>query len=172
MDISTLLPLLLLVVAVIAVLALTKQKRQTSGYDEMQLKIRARGYKIGFFTALILLAVTSMLSETGTLLTLVTPGFSAFAVLIVSVVVFAVYCIVHDAFVAICGNARSFLIIAAMVVLINGISAVRHITLGTLLEEGRLGFSGGTNILMCLGFLTILITLIVKTLRNRKEAEE
>ncbi len=172
MNISTLLPLALMVVLMVVILMLTKQKRQTSGYDEMQLKIRARGYKIGFFTALCLLAVVSLLAETGTLLSAVTPGFAAFAVLIVSVVVFSIYCILHDAFVAISGNARSFLVIASLVVLVNGFGAVRHLTGGTMLEEGRLGFSGGSNLLMFLGFLTILITLIIKTVRNRKEAEE
>ncbi len=172
MNISTLIPLALMVVLMAVVLMMTRQKRQTSGYDEMQLKIRARGYKIGFFTALCLLAVVSLLSETGTLLSAVTPGFAAFAVLIVSVVVFSVYCILHDAFVAIRGNARSFLLIASMVVLVNGFSAVRHLINGTMLEEGRLGFSGGSNLLMFLGFLTILITLILKTIRNRNEAGE
>ncbi len=114
MNISTLIPLALMVVLMVIVLLLTKQKRQTSEYDETQLKIRARGYKIGFFTALCMLAVVSLLSETGVLLSAVTPGFAAFAVLIVSVVVFSVYCILHDAFVEICGNARSFLIIASL----------------------------------------------------------
>jgi len=41
-----------------------------------------------------------------------------------------------------------------------------------MLESGKLDFSHGASALMFVCFLAILITLIVKLIRNRKEAEE
>ena len=43
---------------------------------------------------------------------------------------------------------------------------------GEILEDGKLTFGSGAPALMFVCFLAILITLIVKTVRNRKEAEE
>ena len=148
-----------------------KGRKKECEYDEMQLKIRARGYQIGFFTALGLLLVLVLFSEMN-LLTAVTPGFAAFAVLIVCVTVFAVYCILHDAFLSIRGNAKSYIGIFSLVLLTEGIVTVRYITQGELLEDGKLAFGSGAPALMFVCFLAVLATLIVKTIRNRKEAEE
>ena len=148
-----------------------KSRKEECEYDEMQLKIRAKGYQIGFFTALALLLMLVFLYEMN-LLTVMTPGFAAYAVLIICVTVFTIYCILHDAFLSISGNAKSYLGIISMVVLVEGFVAVRDAVNGKLLENGQLTFGGGAPALMFICFLAILITLIVKTIRNGKEAEE
>lgn len=156
----------------IAAFCLTRKKRKEEcEYDEMQLKIRAKGYQIGFFTALALLIVLVFLYEMN-LLTIVTPGFAAYAVLIICVTVFAIYCILHDAFLSISGNAKSYLVIFSLVVLVEGFVAVRDAVNGNLLENGQLTFGGGAPALMFVCFLAILITLIIKTIRGGNEAEE
>ena len=140
-------------------------------YDEMQLKIRAKGYQIGFYTALILMLVLVLLSELNWL-TFMTAGFAVYTALIISVTVFAVYCILHNAFLAIHGNANRYFLLFGIITLLQGISAVRYMRAGEMVEGGKLTFGGGAPALMCICFLAILITLIVKTVRNRKEAEE
>ena len=155
----------------IAAWALSRKSRKTSEYDEMQLMIRAKGYKIGFYTALLLQTVMILVFELD-VLTMITPGFAAFAVLITSVVVFAIYCILHDAFIAVRGKAKNYIWIFSAVILADGCVMIRHLTEGGLLENGKLTFSTGSSALMCLGFLCVLITLIVKAFRDRKEAEE
>ena len=45
-------------------------------------------------------------------------------------------------------------------------------SLGELLEGGMLTFGSGAPVVMFVCVLAILITLIVKTVRNGKEAEE
>ncbi len=137
----------------------------------MPLTVRAKGYQIGFFTALCLLLVFILLAVMNCL-TAVTPGFAAYAVLIISVTVFAIYCILHDAFLSIRGNAKSYLGIFSMVILVEGAVAVRYLTNGEMLEDGKLTFGSGAPAIMFICFLAILIVLIVKTIRNRKEAEE
>ena len=57
-------------------------------------------------------------------------------------------------------------------ILVEGLAAVRYLPNGEMLEDGKLTFGGGTPAIMFICFLAILIVLIVKTIRNRKEAEE
>lgn len=148
-----------------------KALKKNNEYDEMQLKIRAKGYQIGFYTALILMMIVILLYELNWL-TAVTPGFAVYAALIVSVTVFSVYCILHDAFISIRGDSRSQIAVFSLVVLAQGLASIRYITEGELMKDGILTFGSGASALMFLCFLAILITLIVKTVRNRKEAEE
>ncbi len=148
-----------------------KSWKKECEYDEMQLKIRAKGYQVGFYTALFLMLVLVLLSELNWL-TVVTPGFAVYAALMVSVTVFAVYCILHDAFLAVHGNANRYFGLFGMIVVLEGIVSVRYIIDGEMLENGKLTFGGGAPAMMCVCFLAILIALIVKTVRDRKEAEE
>ena len=59
-----------------------------------------------------------------------------------------------------------------MIVIIEAFASVRYLTEGEMIEDGKLTFGGGAPAVMCICFLAILITLIAKTVRNRKEAEE
>ena len=76
-------------IIVAAVALVLRNRNKECEYDEMQLKIRAKGYQIGFFTALILMLCLVLLWETG-LLTVVTPGFAIYAAMLISVTVFAI----------------------------------------------------------------------------------
>ena len=146
-------------------------RKKECEYDEMQLKIRAKGYQIGFYTALALMLILILLSELN-LLTVATPGFAVYTALLISVTVFAVYCILHDAFLAIRGNPSRYFSLFGVITLLEGIAAVRYLAKGEMLEDGKLTFGGGAPAVMFICFLAILITLVVKTVRNRKEAEE
>ena len=162
---------LVLLIGIVVWVMLRKKKSCTEQYDEMHLKIRAMGYQIGFFTALILFLCLVLLWETG-LLTVVTPGFAIYAAMLISVIVFAIYCILHDAFLAINGKPNLYIGIFSAIVLLQGATTVRYLMEGEILEDGKLTFGSGAPALMFVCFLAILITLIVKTVRNRKEAEE
>lgn len=161
----------LMLIIMIAAWVITRKSCSAKQYDEMQLKIRAKGYQIGFFTALFLMMVLLLLLES-TLLTLVTPGFVAFAALIASLTVFAVYCILNNAFLSLRGNAKSYIVLYTIIVILDGFNTIRSIINGELLENGKLTFCSSTSAVVFVAFLVILITLLVKTARNRKEAEE
>ena len=140
-------------------------------YDEMQLKIRARGYQIGFYTALGLMLALILLWEVNCL-TVVTPGFAIYTAMIISVTVFVIYCILNDAFLAIRGKADRYFMLFGLFVLLEGFIFVRSLMDGEILENGKLTFGSGAPAVMAICFLAILITLAVKTFRNRKEAQE
>ena len=171
MTASSWLVLGLMMIIMIAAWVVSRKRGCTRQYDEMQLKIRARGYQAGFFTALFLMLVLLLLLESN-LLTVVTPGFAAFVALIASVTVFAVYCILNGAFLELHGNAKSYIVIYSVIVILDGFNTVRSIIRGELLEDGRLTFCSGTSAVVFVAFLVILMTLHVKTARDRKEAEE
>ncbi len=172
MNTGTVLALGLLVGVMIAAWFLSrKAMKKNCEYDEMQLKIRAKGYQIGFYTALVLMMIVVLLYELNWL-TAVTPGFAVFAALIISVTVFTIYCVLHDAFISVRGDGKNQIAVFSLVVLAEGLASIRFITEGELLKSGTLTFDCGAPIMMFICFLAILITLIVKTVRNRKEAEE
>ena len=158
-------------IIVAAVALVLRNRNKECEYDEMQLKIRAKGYQIGFFTALILMMVLVFLSEMN-LLTAVTPGFAVYTALLICVTVFSIYCILHDAFLSVRGNAKNQIVIFGIIVLLEAFVTIRNMTEGGMLTDGKLTFRNGAPAGMCVCFLAILITLIVKIIRNRKEAEE
>ena len=57
-------------------------------------------------------------------------------------------------------------------ILVEGLAAVRYLPNGEMLEDGKLTFGSGAPGITFICFLVILIVLIFKTIRNRKEAEE
>ena len=160
----------LLVIVMVAAWALTRKARCNDKFDEMQLKIRSRGYQIGFFTALGLMMVLAFLLETGCI-TVVTPGLLALTALMISVTVFAVYCITHEAFLSIRGDGKNHILLYAVIIIVEIVNIVRHAVMGTMLENGKLEFGVGAGIVMCVCFAVILATLIVKKIRVGKEAE-
>ena len=161
----------LLVIVMVAAWALTRKARCQDKFDEMQLKIRAKGYQIGFFTALGLMMVLAFLLETECI-TIVTPGLLALTALMIAVTVFAIYCITHEAFLSIRGDGKNHIALYAVIVIVEIINVVRHAVMGTMLENGKLEFGVGAGIVMCVCFLSILVTLIVKKMKSGKEAEE
>ena len=161
----------LLVIVMVAAWALTRKARCNEKFDEMQLKIRAKGFQIGFFTALGLMMVLGFLLETDAI-PLVTPGLLVLTALLVSVTVFAIYAITHDAFLSIRGDGRSHIALYAVIVLVEIVNVVRHAVMGTMMDGGKLDFGVGTGMVMGVCFLAILVTLIVKKMKNGKEAEE
>ena len=172
MDTGIFLAIGIMVGVMIAAWLLSRKSwKKECEYDEMQLKIRARGYQIGFYTALLLMLVLILLWELNWL-TVATPGFAIYTALIISVTVFAIYCILNDAFLAIRGNANRYFWLFGLIIAIEGIVTVRNISNGEMLENGKLTFGSGAPAVMAVCFLAILITLFVKTVRNRKEADE
>ena len=152
----------MMILLMIAAWVLLRKKPCAEQYDERQLRIRARGYQIGFFTALF---------ETE-FLTVITPGLAALTALMISVTAFAVYCINHDAFLAIRGDGKSQIVLYSIIVLVEIVNVIRHIIIGEVIVDGKVDFTFGSAVAVGLCFLVMLITLILKTRKDKKEVEE
>ncbi len=166
-------PVLAVIAIIAAVLLADRRARKEAHYDEMQLKIRGEGYRLGFIVTLaalcILLFMTEMSEGFGRL---VTPSFGMFAVMMTGIVVFIVYCIFREAFFRIGQNGRYYITLCLVVVAINGASAVSRITDGSFPGSGGITFQGGANLVCALSFLIILAAILIKSITGRKEAAE
>ena len=164
----------ILMIAVICAIVwfIKKSSKVEKHFDEMQLQLRAKGYAAAYATAVVGMGAFMLLYETGQI-GFIDPAVSLMAVLMASVAVFAVYCIRHEAFFSIGDKGNYYMVLCAIVVVLNGLSAVSAIMGGKFLQDGRLSFSGGAaNLLTGLTFLAVLIALLVKKLGRESEADE
>lgn len=163
----------ILIIAAIMIIANKGNARKDMHYDEMQLKIRADGYKIGFFVTLGVLFTFGFLSELiDTFGKVFSMSFCMMAAGFAGIVTFVLYCIFKDVFYSIGQNRRGYMILCVCVIIANGIGSVRHISEGTFLEDGMVTFSNCGTILCAVSFFLILIALIMKEVSTRKEVDE
>ena len=172
---ATIEPILSLVLfaGIIIYIIIESNKRESTHYDEMQLIIRATGYRIGFFVNLIGLFVMGFLIENIDNFTKhVSPSFCMMAVEFVGIDAFVVYCIFKDAFYSFGQNIKSYIFLCIVVIVINGYVSVSKILDGTFMEGGKITFSNSGGLLCAGSFLVILISLIIKEFFCKKEVDE
>ncbi len=164
---------MIFVAVMIAVLTMAKRKPLRSGhFDEMQLLIRANGYKLGYYATLLALAVVFFLSETGALEGFVSPMFAVFAAVMLGITLFAVYCIRHEAFFSVGDKCGYYIGLCVLIVLADGFMAVSRLMDGSILDNGIVTFDSGNSAVMTLTFLAVLTALLVKRAQRNSEAEE
>ncbi|MBE5807238.1 MAG: hypothetical protein E7317_02735 [Clostridiales bacterium] len=138
-------------------------------YDEMQQKIRADGYRLGYLTLLGLAILIAFTGEWGPM-RFVSPSFALLTAVMLSITLFVMHCIRHDAFFALDQNRRGYTALLAVIVALNGAAAVRLIAGGRLTEGGVVTIESGANLLMAVMFLSILIALALR--RRGDDAED
>ena len=139
-------------------------------YDERQDLIRGRGYKYAFFSVIGLLAVY-MIAEGWAGQLPVAGSIVAFAILLVGVMIYAIYCMRNGAFFGIHNNYKSYRIILIAVVLINALSAYLHIRAGEMIVDGQLTLGPTMQVLTTICFAVILIAMEMQLRHDRGEAE-
>ncbi|MCR5792052.1 MAG: hypothetical protein K6G65_02675 [Lachnospiraceae bacterium] len=146
-----------------------KQKKFDAGkhYDEMQLKIRGDGYRLSYFVTVMCMVALSFGYEMG-LERFVSPAFGIFATLMLGIVIFPIYCIVKEVFFPLGQKGRYYIVLCAIVVVINGGVGVMHIMDGTVIQNGKLVFEYGSNLVCAAAFAALLITLACKTVYNKR----
>ncbi len=165
-NLSDVLVPVIAVIIIIAVIFLFNKKSDQSGqhYDEMQLKYRAQGYKIGFFVTLggifLLVFLTDVVDSFRDVIPL---SFCMAAVGFAGLVSFVVYCIFKDAFYSIGQKRRSYIILCILIIVLNGLGAVRN------MQEKTLSFANNGNLLCAVSFLIILVSLIIKGILEKRE---
>lgn len=136
-------------------------------YDEMQQKIRAEGYKLGYTVTIILLIILMCFIEYAPG-HLITPSFGIFAVLMAGIVTFTVYSILKDSFFSIGERSTYYMIVCAIISVVNAITAFKYISNGTFLENGVVTFDHGGNLICALGFMAVFVALFIKKVNDRK----
>ena len=160
----------LVLVAFVIWACLRKESKQ---FDERQLLKRANAFRFGFFCMLggnavlmILLTWRQWTDRVETLFTLIAVFMTAF-------LVFAVYCILNDAFFGNKENPKGYIGICFAVIFLQVMTVVsfwgKH---KTLLDNGKVTMTPCGNALIGVTFLIIAITIIVKLAINRKERDD
>ena len=139
-------------------------------YDERQRVIRNKGYKIAFYTALILNTIMLALYY-GDLPLPLDPYMANAAVIFISCTVLACYTIWNDAYWGLNNNRRRYFIILAATVLLNAFPVFMTAIHGGLIENGKLS-AVFINLLVLVMLAVIGIVMLVRARLDRNEDME
>lgn len=159
------------VVAFIIGLVTGKLSKKKAHYDEMQLKIRGEGYKVAFYVTIIMLLIMACLGEMNISLG-ISLSACMFIICMIGILTFIVYCIVNDAYFMVGENAKGYMTLIMLVVVINASCVVMRLIDGTMFENGQFVFeNGGANLLCTLLFGVVLVAVIVKRVLSKESGE-
>lgn len=153
-------------IAVVAIGAMNKDKKVRTKYDERQKIARGKSYTWGFYAAIATAAIFTFLSTLD--LMKFFGNYAYFTIIIAGVTVQAAHAILHDAYVGLNTNLKSYMIFMAIIGLINGTSAVSGIISGAMLEDGVLQMPF-MNLLCAVMFVMLAVAMGVKHLIDKKE---
>ncbi|MBO7631696.1 MAG: hypothetical protein J6S78_05145 [Lachnospiraceae bacterium] len=158
---------------IVLIVLATNYTSEGKGFDEMQLIKRGDAFRAGFFTLLGCVFMLMILENWKTWTENVTLMFSCVAIVMVSLVVFGVYCIAHDAFFRMRESKKFYLGICFCVVFANSMQAVTYfLDKKTLLENGKVSISPCGNLLIAGTFLILAIAIVVKMFAAKKEEKD
>ena len=124
-----------LIIAIFIIRYVNRNKKLTTEYDEMQKQIRGEGYKYAFYSVMILEAVLCVLT-----LGVVLPAESYvvhFFAIFVGITVQACYCIWKGAYIGQNTNLQRYIILMAVVSVLNFSSAFMAWRAGELFADGK-----------------------------------
>lgn len=162
-----------------ALVVISKKRKKDYHFDEMQEQIRAEGYKIAYITTLFLLCGIIVIDTSiGRELPEYMIGGLLLVVVMISFLVWGIYCIVHNSFFMLGQNWNSYFSICLIVGVVNIISFVSGI-IGWTKEEHHtqsliemIFTKVSTSGVMAITFLTLAAVVGIKMLSNRNAVEE
>lgn len=93
--------------------------------------------------------------------------------MMLSVDVYAIHAIENGAFFSVNEKGLAYVVMVAIIIIVNAISAAGHIIDGTIKSDGKIMFdNGGCNLILLVGFLLMLTVFIHKYIKERKGYEE
>lgn len=148
-----------------------KDKKIKTEYDERQKEIRGRGYTIGFYTMVGLLAVESLWSMSGNSFPL--PDYIMyFLTVITGVTVVCVHSIWKEVYWGINNDPKRYVIIMIAAFILNLIPVVGALASGGLTHPDPADNLPLLNVIVLIMLFIVGVELIIKTLVDRKGSEE
>ena len=147
-----------------------KIRKKESGfeYDERQELARGTGFKYAYVTSIVYNGVLCLFTATGITLP-VEQSVLIMVGILLSVLVYVIYCIQHDAYVSLNENANRLMIVFVILGGFNTMIGVMHLIHGTMFENGVFTFHG-INLLCGIFLLLVAGVLFTHTkLQNREE---
>ena len=126
---------ILFAVAILLIFRKFNKNKLKGTFDERQELVKGRGYKYATFTFLTLITLDLVTESFGAFETLpVTRELVLFFILIIGVLVYAVYCIMNDAYLGVGTNMRSYRALMWIIIVLNGVSAIMGFRDGAMVD--------------------------------------
>lgn len=172
------LALAIYVVIVVVLWVIVKKRKKDTNFDEMQMRVRAEGYKIAFFSLLIML-VGIIIYDTiaGEALPQFVLSGLLIVVVMLSFTIWGIYCIRHDSFFGIGQNWTTYLCVCIGVGAIQCVSFVSEFVriISTEHDEEfiHLFFAkAASSAAMTFTFFSMAIAIAIKMIASKKESED
>lgn len=159
----------LLVVALCFKYVKIRKKGSNFEYDERQQLARGNGFKYAYVTSIVYNGVLCLLTITGIPLPVEQSVLILIGILL-SVLVYVIYCIQHDAYVSLNENANRLMIVFTVIGVMNTFIGVMHLIHGTMFADGVLTFHG-INLLCGIFMLVVTVVLFAHTKLQSREEE-
>lgn len=148
-----------------------KDKKIKTEYDERQKEIRGRGYTIGFYTMVGLLAVESLWSMSGNSFPL--PDYIMFFLTVITgVTVVCVHSIWKGVYWGINSNPKRYILIMIAAFLLNLIPVAGTLASGGLTLSDPFDTLPMLNVIVLIMLFIVGVELIIKSILDRKSPEE
>lgn len=167
---SIYLPIIIFAVILLFAFALRKARGNVAEYDERQLVIRGKGYQYGFLTSLIYMFIIVYLDYTN-LLDNISTTVVIMVGIFLSLLVFAGYCIIKDAFLSLTQNRKHYMILCCVIVIIDALNVFIAISENKVIQNGAINSNILINGLTGLLFAIMLVLLIIKNIISKADAE-
>ena len=147
-----------------------RQGKGPKGYDERQVAAQGRAAKAAYFTLLgylLLYGFFDVLTE----IVWCDRFTGVFVGALISVAVYAVICIMEDAYFRVVDSTRTYIVLFAVVGVFNVALGVAHMVEGDFAENGVLQCQNSMNFFCGLMILTVLGAILVKLYRDKRQGE-
>ncbi len=161
----------LIVVALVKIIIFKKDIGKKDEYDERQELLRNRGFKYAYFSTLIGLGVVFLFKGVFDFNITLSYSFMISTVLFLSLGIYVVYCIMHDAYFSLTSNRTKFGIMMTVLSLFNLASGIIAIVNGHADIHSE-SLAGIANLECGLVFLAAGLAMFIKNKMDKKEEEE
>lgn len=138
-------------------------------YDERQQVARGNGFKYGYITGLVYNGMLCLINVSGIAVP-VEQSVLIMGGMLLSVLVYAVFCIQHDAYVSLNENANRLMLVFTILGGVNSFIGIMHCVHGTMIEDGILTFRS-INLLCGILLLAVAVVLFAHTKLQAGEEE-
>ena len=161
---------LAVIILIYAIIRLSRKNgaRSAKGeYDERQMEIRGRGYKL--CSILYMIELGFLMFSDGLEIDLPLTNGALYAIMFcLPIGFFSVYCIMNDAYIGVRNDINRFIVLAAVIVVMDLASTIVQINHGALVKDGKLTSACITPACGLL-FLAILLSLLIRNCQIKAE---
>ncbi len=164
----------LIIVVVLVKMLMKRAKLTTDGayrvkYDERQKAEIGRGYRCAFCAYMIYNGIFIFLDAALDLQFMQT-GLIMLCGVLVAAATHVIYCIFHEAYWGLNNNAKNYIVVLLVAMVLNLICGIVMIVTKGCMENGVVSFRI-TNLLVAVFVAVILAALLVKWVRDKREVE-